>query len=137
MTDEAATDSEQITRRLAGMNDWRGASLGRLRDLIREALPDVTEEIRWRKPSNPDGVPLWSRDGMIATGEIYRDKVKLTFAQGAALDDPTGIFNASLDAGTRRAVDVREGEEVDAAAFVALVKAAAAYNASKKKPKKG
>ena len=132
-----ASDSELIDRRLAGMNDWRGAALARLRDLIREALPDVVEEVKWRKPSNPHGVPVWSQAGMIATGEIYKDKVKLTFAHGAALDDPAGLFNAGFGGGTRRAIDLREGEKVDPAAFVALVRQAAAFNAEKKaKPKK-
>ena len=126
------TDSELIDRRIADIDDWRGATLGRLRDLIRAALPDVVEEVKWRKPSNPNGVPLWSHNGMIATGELYKDKVKLTFAYGAALPDPAGLFNAGLSGGTRRAIDVHEGEAVDADAFTDLVRAAAAHNAAKK-----
>ena len=124
------SDSDLIDDKIAGMGDWRGATLARMRRLIREADPDVVEEVKWRKPSNPAGVPVWSHAGILCTGETYKDKVKLTFAKGAALDDPTGVFNASLDAGTRRAIDIREGEEVDADAFKALVRAAAALNAS-------
>ena len=120
-----------ITRKIAELGDWRGATLARMRRLIREADPDVVEEVKWRKPSNPSGVPVWSRGGILCTGETYKDKVKLTFAKGAALDDPARLFNASLDAGTRRAIDIREGEEVDADAFKALVRAAAALNASR------
>ena len=110
--------------------DWRVEMLGRIRELIGQADPDATETVKWRKPSNPDGVPVWEHDGIICTGEMYRDKVKLTFAQGASLDDPAGLFNASLDAGTRRAIDIREGEQVDEAAFKALVKEAVVRNAS-------
>src|SRR3954447_22731159 len=106
---------------MANESDWRGAMISRIRALISEAVPDAVEEIKWRKASNPDGVPVWSRDGMILTGETYKDKVKLTFAKGASLDDPAGLFNASLDAGTRRAIDLREGDELDAEAFKALV----------------
>ena len=109
-------------------DDWRAATLARVRTLIRAALPDVVEEVKWRKPTNPAGVPTWSHGGLLCTGETYRDKVKLTFARGAALPDPAGLFNASLDAGTRRAIDIRKGETVDAEAFTALVRAAAAAN---------
>ncbi|MBA2770564.1 MAG: DUF1801 domain-containing protein, partial [Sphingomonas sp.] len=91
---------------------------------------DVTEEVKWRKPSNPAGVPVWSHDGLICTGETYKDKVKLTFARGAALQDPARLFNASLEAGTRRAIDLREGDEIDAAAFKALIRAAVELNRS-------
>jgi len=105
--------------------------LARLRRLIREADPDVIETVKWRKPSNPAGVPVWEHGGIICTGEIYKDKVKLTFARGAALDDPKRLFNASLDGGTRRAIDVREGDAVDEAAFKTLVRDAVALNASK------
>ena len=122
------SDSSEIDARLAELPDWRGKTLSRIRSLIREADPEVVEELKWRKPSNPSGVPTWSHDGIICTGEIYKDKVKLTFARGAALDDPHNLFNASLDGGTRRAIDIREGEEVDGAAFKDLIRAAAAFN---------
>ncbi|QIK78601.1 DUF1801 domain-containing protein [Sphingomonas piscis] len=120
--------SAEIDAIIAKLSDWRGAALQRLRHLIRDADPAITEEIKWRKPSNPDGVPTWSRDGIICTGEAYKDKVKLTFAAGASLPDPAGVFNASLDAGTRRALDIREGDQVDAEAFSAIVRAAVAFN---------
>ena len=126
------SDSVGIDAKLATMGDWRGAALARVRRLIREADPDVVEELKWRKPSNPGGVPTWSHAGIICTGETYKDKVKLTFAQGAALDDPSGLFNASLDAGTRRAIDIREGDEIDGAAFRALIREAVAVNLAKK-----
>ena len=126
------SDSVGIDAKLATMGDWRGAALARVRRLIREADPDVVEELKWRKPSNPGGVPTWSHAGIVCTGETYKDKVKLTFAQGAALDDPSGLFNASLDAGTRRAIDIREGDEIDGAAFRALIREAVAVNLAKK-----
>ena len=126
------SDSAGIDAKLATMGDWRGAALARARRLIREADPDVVEELKWRKPSNPGGVPTWSHAGIICTGETYKDKVKLTFAQGAALEDPSGLFNASLDAGTRRAIDIREGDEIDGAAFRALIREAVAVNLAKK-----
>lgn len=110
------------------MSDWRGDLIESARGLILEAEPATVEEVKWRKASNPDGVPTFSCDGLICTAETYKDKVKLTFAKGASLDDPTGIFNASLDAGTRRAVDLREGDVLDHDAFVALVRAAVALN---------
>jgi len=122
-------DRSEIDARLAEMSDWRGKALSRMRGLIREADPEVVEELKWRKPSNPAGVPTWSHDGLLCTGETYKDKVKLTFAKGASLPDPKGLFNASLDAGTRRAIDIREGETVDADAFMALVRAAVGLNA--------
>lgn len=127
-SDEAPPEA-LIDATIAELDDWRGQMLAHVRALIREAEPDVVETVKWRKPSNPNGVPVWEHDGIICTGEIYRDKVKLTFAQGAALDDPTGVFNASLDAGTRRAIDLREGDELDGPAFKQLVSAAAARNA--------
>lgn len=123
--------SGEIDAKIAELGDWRGETLGRLRKLIREADPGVTEAIKWRKPSNPSGVPVWEHDGIICTGETYKDKVKLTFAQGALIDDPTSIFNSSLDAGTRRAVDIREGEQVDTEAFKALIREAVAFNGAK------
>lgn len=107
---------------------WRTETLDRMRRLILEADPEVVEEVKWRKPSNPAGVPVWSHAGIVCTGETYRDKVKMTFARGAALDDPSRLFNASLDGGTRRAIDIREGDAVDALAFKALVREAVAAN---------
>lgn len=111
-----------------GNADWREATLQKLRSLIREADPRAVETVKWRKPSNPDGVPVWEHDGMICTGETYKDKVKLTFAKGASLDDPSGLFNASLDARTRRGIDIREGDKIDEDAFRALVREAGALN---------
>jgi hypothetical protein len=105
--------------------------LQRIRELIKQAVPDVVEEVKWRKASNPLGVPTWSHDGIICTGETYRDKVKLTFARGAALDDPSKLFNSSLDGNTRRAIDFFENEKMDEEALAALVKAAASLNSSK------
>ncbi|NMO02526.1 hypothetical protein HH308_15020 [Gordonia sp. TBRC 11910] len=109
-------------------SDWRETRVNDIRELIRQADPDVAEEIKWRKPSNPDGVPTFSLDGLVCTVETYKDKVKVTFAQGAALADPTKIFNSSLTAGTRRAVDLKESDKLDDAAFVDLVRAAVAFN---------
>ena len=129
MTDKSP--SELIDERLASLSDWRGQVLARLRALIHEALPEVVEEVKWRKPSNPLGVPVWEDAGILCTGETYKDKVKLTFAQGAALEDPAGLFNASLDGNARRAIDLREGEMVDPGAFKALVRAAAQHNRGK------
>ena len=126
-----ADDSDLLDGKIAELTDWRGLMLARLRTAIRAADPAIVEEIKWRKPSNPGGVPTWSLGGIICTGEAYKEKVKLTFAQGAALDDPAGLFNASLDAGTRRAIDVREGDEVDGEALTALVREAVAFNRSK------
>ena len=123
--------SSEVDERIAQLGDWRAAVLGKLRALIKEADPAVVEEIKWRKPSSPAGVPVWSHDGMICTGETYKDKVKLTFARGAALEDPTGLFNASLEGGTRRAIDIGEGATIDANAFKALVREAAALNQQK------
>ena len=108
---------------------WRGEVLGKVRSLILEADPEVVEETKWEKPSNPSGVPTWSHGGILCTGELYKDKVKLTFMQGASLDDPSGLFNASLDAGTRRAIDLREGDEIDGQAFRDLIRAAVDRNA--------
>lgn len=114
--------------------DWREAALQRMRLLIQEAAPDAVEEIKWRKPSNAmQGVPTWSQDGLICTGETYKDKVKFTFARGASLEDPAGLFNADDRGSTRRAIDLREGKPVDAKAFKALVRAAVAANGAAKK----
>ena len=120
-----------IDAKIAAMGDWRGDTLARVRALIRDADPDVTEEVKWRKPANPAGVPTWSHGGILCTGETYKDKVKLTFARGAALDDPSRLFNASLDAGTRRAIDLRERDAIDEPAFKALIRAAVALNTAR------
>lgn len=122
--------SKQIDERLKNRNDWKGEMLSRLRTLIKEAAPEVEEDIKWRKPTNPDGVLAWSHSGMICTGETYKDKVKLTFARGASLEDPSGLFNAGFGGNTRRAIDIREGEEIDGEAFIALIKEAVARNLS-------
>lgn len=126
MSDE--NPSQVIDAIFAGLGDWRGATLSTLRALIKQADPDVVEELKWKKPKNPLGVPVWSDDGMICTGEVYKDHVKLTFAKGASIDDPRGLFNASLDGNLRRAIDVYEGAKIDNAAFKALVRAAVALN---------
>jgi hypothetical protein len=110
------------------LGGWRGATLARVRALIREADPEVVEALKWRKPSNPSGVPVWEHAGILCTGESYKDKVKLTFARGASLDDPSRLFNSSLDAGTRRAIDLREGDTIDEEALKALIRAAVALN---------
>ena len=128
-----SNDSDLIDAKIASLTDWRGETMKRLRALICEADPKVVETVKWRKPSNPMGVPVWEHDGIICTGETYRDKVKLTFANGASLDDPKRLFNSSLDGNTRRAIDFREGEAVDAAAFKALVRDAAAFNQARPK----
>jgi hypothetical protein len=120
--------SEQIDDKIRSLGDWRGATFARLRRLIREADPEVVETVKWRKPSNPFGVPVWEDGGIICTGETYKDKVKLTFARGASLEDPSGLFNASLDGGTRRAIDFREGDQLDEQAFKALIREAVALN---------
>lgn len=110
------------------LNDWRGETLARLRKLIQQADPNVVEEVKWRKPSNPAGVPVWSHAEIICTGETYKDKVKLTFAKGALLEDPTGLFNSSLEGNTRRAIDLCEGDKLDAKALQALIRAAVTLN---------
>ena len=135
---ETRSASELIDERIAELSDWRGETLSVLRSLIRDADPDVVEEVKWRKPSNSMlGVPVWSHDGIVCTGETYKDKVKLTFAKGAALKDPGNLFNASLDGNTRRAIDVRQGETVDPRAFKALVRSAVALNTAHGKKETG
>jgi hypothetical protein len=116
--------SEQIDARIRELGDWRGETLARIRELIKQAVPEVVEEWKWR------GVPVWYSAGIICTGETYKDKVKLTFAKGASLDDPAGLFNSSLDGNVRRAIDLHEGEEIDEQAFTALVIEAVALNQS-------
>ncbi|HEX3676362.1 MAG TPA: DUF1801 domain-containing protein [Sphingomicrobium sp.] len=125
------TGSDAIDEKLKTLGDWRGAMLAKLRRLIREADPDVVEGVKWRKTSNPLGVPTWEHDGILCTGESYKDKVKLTFARGALVKDPKQLFNSSLDGGTRRAIDFREGESVDETAFKALIREAVAANGNK------
>jgi hypothetical protein len=126
-----------IDAKIAALGDWRGEILAQVRQWILEAAPRVVEEIKWRKPTNPAGVPVWSRSGVICTGEVYKDKVKLTFATGAALPDPCGLFSAGLDGGTRRAIDLRQGRSLDRQAFVALIRAAVEHNLATSKPPKG
>lgn len=134
-----ASPSQLIDARIKELSGWRGETLARVRNLIREADPEVVEEVKWRKPSNMLGVPVWEHDGIICTGETYKDKVKLTFANGASLEDPKKLFNSSLEGGTRRAIDFHEGDEIDGEALKALIRAAVALNKSRrvarKKPK--
>ena len=125
--------SKLIDAQIAALGGWRGEMLARVRKLIKEADPDVVEEVKWRKPSNPLGVPVWEHDGIVCTGETYKAAVKLTFARGAALKDPSHLFNASLDGNTRRAIDFHEGDKIDVKAFKALIRAAVALNTSKAK----
>ena len=128
-SNEGQSASERIDKRIAELGDWRGETLSRMRKLIKEADPDVVEEVKWVKPTNP-GTPTWSHDGIICTGETYKSVVKLTFAKGASLKDPAKLFNSSLEGNTRRAIDIHEGEKVDAGAFKALIRAALALNTS-------
>jgi len=124
---EAQSASELISKRIAELGDWRGETLSRMRALIRAADPDVVEEWKWVKATNP-GTPVWSHDGIICTGESYKSVVKLTFAKGASLKDPARLFNSSLEGNVRRAIDIHEGEKVDESAFKALVREAVALN---------
>jgi hypothetical protein len=128
-----ATDSQLIDARIAALGDWRGETLARARAVIKAADSEIVETVKWRKPSSPLGVPVWERSGILCTGETYKDKVKLTFARGAALDDPSGLFNSSLDGNTRRAIDFREGDAIDEDALKALIRAAVALNVSKER----
>jgi hypothetical protein len=133
---EGDSPARLIDARIKRLADWRGETLARVRALIKEADPDVVEEVKWRKPSNAMlGVPVWEHDGIICTGETYKAVVKLTFANGAALDDPSGLFNASLEGNMRRAIDIHEGEKINEKALKTLIRAAAALNTSKKKSK--
>lgn len=129
---ECADPARLIDARIKALGDWRGETLARVRSLIHAAAPGIVEAVKWRKPTNPAGVPVWEKDGVLCTGETYKDKVKLTFAQGAALADPAGLFNASLDGAVRRAIDFREGDRINEKAFRALVREAAALNRSKR-----
>src|ERR1700704_6051098 len=135
-SNEGPSASERIDKRIAELGGWRGEILSRIRTLIKQADPDVVEELKWVKPTNP-GTPTWSHDGIICTGETYKSIVKLTFAKGASLKDPARLFNSSLDGNVRRAIDIHEGEDVTESAFKALVRQAVALNKSgKSKPSK-
>lgn len=131
-TDHAAA---LIDAKIASLEDWRGERLALFRRLIREADPEMSETVKWRKPTNPAGVPVWEHDGIVCTGEIYKSYVKLTFAKGALLDDPARLFNASLNGNARRAIDSRAHDTVDDAAFRAIVRAAVELNTSARKPR--
>jgi len=127
--------AELIDERIKSFADWRGETLSRLREIIKQADPDVVEEIKWRKPSNPLGVPVWSHDGIICTGETYKEAVKMTFAYGASLPDPAKLFNSSLEGNTRRAIDFRQGDKVREKELKSLIKEAVKFNTSAKSKK--
>jgi hypothetical protein len=131
-TTKNESPSRQIDARIKRLGDWRGKTLSRVRSLIKQADPAVVEEVKWAKASSP-GVPVWSHDGIICTGETYKSAVKLTFAKGASLKDPSGLFNSSIEGSTRRAIDIHEGEKLDENAFKTLIRAAVALNKSKAK----
>ena len=135
-SNEDQSASERIDKLIAELGDWRAETLSRMRKLVKEADPDVIEEVKWVKATSP-GTPTWSHDGIICTGEPYKSVVKLTFAKGASLKDPAKLFNSSLEGNTRRAIDIREGEKIDAAKFKALIRAAVALNTSGGKAKSG
>ncbi len=137
-SNEGTSASERIDKIVADLGDWRGETFSRMRKLVKQADPDVVEEVKWVKKTSP-GTPTWSHDGIICTGETYKSVVKLTFAKGASLSDPAQLFNSSLEGNTRRAIDIHEGEKVDARAFKALIRAAIALNTSgaKAKPRRG
>jgi hypothetical protein len=130
--DTEKTGSAAVDEKLRSLGDWRSKTIDRLRELIHEADPEVTEDVKWRKAGNPLGVPTWEHAGIICTGETYKDKVKLTFARGASVPDPAGLFNSSLDGGSRRAIDIPKGARIDEAAFKELIRAAVAVNLSTK-----
>jgi hypothetical protein len=134
--DDGESPSRLIDRKIAALADWRGEALGRMRGLIREADPEVVEAVKWRKPTNPAGVPVWEHAGIICTGETYKAYVKLTFAAGALLPDPSGLFNASLNGNATRAIDIREGGQVDAEAFKALVRTAVTLNTARSRSRR-
>ena len=127
-SEHADPESRLIDAQIQKLADWRGETLSKVRSLIKRADPKVVEEVKWRKASSPDGVPVWSHDGIICTGETYKTRVKLTFAKGAKLKDPKRLFNSSLEGGTRRAIDINEGDKIDEAAFEALIREAVALN---------
>src|SRR5438874_2720074 len=129
--------SQLIDARIKEMSDWRGETLARIRILIKQADPEVIEELKWVKPTNPGGVPVWSHAGMICTGETYKNVVKMTFAKGASLKDPSGLFNSSLEGNTRRAIDFQEGDKIDEKALKTLIRAAVALNTSSAAKRRG
>jgi hypothetical protein len=126
------TPPDKIEAKIAELGDWRGETLARIREIVKQADPDVVEEWKWAKATSP-GVPVWEHDGIICTGETYKNVVKMTFAKGASLDDPKGLFNSSLEGNTRRAIDFHEGDKIDANALKALIRAAVALNTSRRK----
>ena len=128
---EADSPSRLIDAKISELDDWRGETLARVRTLIKQADPEVVEAVKWRKPSSPMGVPVWEHAGIVCTGETYRNAVKLTFARGASLEDPSGLFNSSLEGNTRRAIDIHEGDRIDESALKALIRAAVALNTAK------
>jgi hypothetical protein len=131
------SNSGQIDARIKELGDWRGATLARIRTFIKQADPEVVEELKWRKPSDSmSGVPVWSHNGIICTGETYKSVVKMTFAKGASLADPSGLFNSSLEGNTRRAIDLRQGDKINGKAFKTLIRAAVGYNLAKAGAKK-
>ena len=132
MTDDTTNASKRIDERIAELDDWRGTTLGKVRKIIKQADPEVTEEWKWAKATSP-GTPVWSHNGGICTGETYKSVVKLTFFKGASLDDPAGLFNSSLDGKVRRAIDIKENEKIDEAALKKLVREAVALNLGSKK----
>ena len=133
----ADSPSRLIDATIKKLGDWRGETLARVRNLIKEADPDAVEEVKWRKPSNSMlGVPVWEHDGIICTGETYKEVVKMTFARGAALEDPAGLFNSSLEGNTRRAIDIHQGDKIDEKALKALIRAAVALNTSARSRRK-
>jgi hypothetical protein len=127
---KSKSPSQLIDARIKELSDWRGETLSKIRGLIKQADPEVVEELKWRKPSAPTGVPVWSHDGLICTGETYKTHVKMTFAKGASLEDPSGLFNSSLEGNTRRAIDFHEGDKIDEKALKALIRAAVTLNKS-------
>jgi len=129
---KSQSPSKSIDARIKELGDWRGSVLSRVRTLIRQADPEVVEEWKWVKPTSP-GVPVWSHDGMICTGEVYKDKVKMTFAKGASLEDPSGLFNSSLDGNVRRAIDIYENDKINETALKALIREAVALNLQRKR----
>jgi hypothetical protein len=130
-TKDSTSASRLIDAKIKELGDWRGETLARVRALIKQADPEVVEDVKWRKPSNPAGVPVWEHAGIICTGETYKTAVKLTFAKGAALQDPSRLFNSSLEGNVRRAIDIHQGDRIDEKALTALVRAAVALNTSK------